>query len=78
MRKIRIGEYSLHNTCILSHVWSGVGWGELFLFKGWEISVDDLIFDLDGRKVMFVSSSQDNCELENSEATSTSPVLAGG
>ena len=31
----------------------GPGGGELFLFKGWEISVDDFIFDLDRRKVTF-------------------------
>ena len=34
----------------------GPGGGELFLFKGWEISVDDFIFDLDRRKVTFFSN----------------------
>ena len=49
----------------------GLGGGKLFLFKGWEISVDD--------SVTFVGSSQDNFEFkENLEATSASPVLVRG
>ena len=35
----------------------------VFLFKGWEISVDDFIFDFDGRNVTFVGSSLDNWEI---------------